>query len=560
MSEGGSPTGDPALREPAPIGTVHDARTAPLDEPPPAGPGLDAAPFPEEEPEPDVRQSIEIRGLRKRYGDTIALAGLDLVARPGEILGVAGPNGAGKSTLIKILAGEVPHDEGSILIDGEPWSPTTTTRRVAVVHQEPQLFPNLTVAENVLVGRERSRILRHGLNERERALMADLAIAEYADKRLEQVTLAVQQRTEICRALAQDARVFLFDEPNSALTEEESDDLFRRMHGLAERGRVVILVSHRLAELVKHTARVAIILDGKRSAVIAGGELTQDAIARKLTVGHADREAEDTRAGGDGRGAREDRILTLSGWSHSRGEFQGVDLEVRAGEILGLVGVEGSGARELVRSIAGFERSSGDMVVGGAAEGNGQPDRATAFVPADRQNSLFTNLSVGNNLVSRLDREITGLAGTLLRGRMTAIAARMRDRFRVKTQNLTQPIRSLSGGNQQKIAIAAAVVTRPRVLVLEEPTRGVDVGSKREIYRLLREFAHEGAHGVVIYATEVPELFEVADRVFVVSDGRLSRPLLVSDYPDVESLAAAITELEEHGRSVPAVQPVASPA
>ncbi len=198
---------------------------------------------------------VTIRGLRKRYGDTVALAGLDLDARPGEILGVAGPNGAGKSTMVKNLAGELAADEGENAVDGAPWSSSVGWQRVAVVHQEPQLFPNLTVAENIVVGRERSRWLRHGVSASEQRLLADLAIDGLADRPLETVSLAVQQRTEIARALAQDARVFLFDEPNSALTDEESDDLFRRMHALAAAGRVVILVSHRLAELVTRPSR-----------------------------------------------------------------------------------------------------------------------------------------------------------------------------------------------------------------------------------------------------------------------------------------------------------------
>jgi len=176
---------------------------------------------------------VVIRGLSKRYGDTIALEDADLVAEPGRILGLAGPNGAGKSTLVKILAGEVAADSGEITIDGQPWSPALGWQRVAVVHQEPQLFPNLSVAENIVVGRERSRWLRHGVSEAERRLLDDMAIGGVADRPLASVTLAIRQRTEIARALARDARVFLFDEPNSALTEEESDDLFRRMHALA---------------------------------------------------------------------------------------------------------------------------------------------------------------------------------------------------------------------------------------------------------------------------------------------------------------------------------------
>jgi ABC-type sugar transport system ATPase subunit len=486
-------------------------------------------------------RGVEIRGLRKHYGDTIALDGLDLRARPGEILGVAGPNGAGKSTMIKILAAETPQTAGEILVDGEPWSIDIGVHRVAVVHQEPQLFPNLTVGDNVMIGREATRWLRRDLNDREREVMRDLGILELKDTPLEFVPLAIQQRTEIARALVQDARVFLFDEPNSALTEEESNDLFRRMHALADAGRVVVLVTHRLAELVQHTDRVIVILDGKAARELKGEELTQEAIARELVVGTGGQKSEAERAA---RTADGESTVQLTGWSHVGDEFRDVHLHVRTGEVVAIVGVEGSGARELVRSIAGFEDGHGEIVIDGQAGAAGIRTR-TGFVSADRSASLFSNYTVGDNIVARLGKEISGAGGALRRSRMTRIAHDVRETFRVKASSVNVPIRSLSGGNQQKVAIAAAIVKRPKALVLEEPTRGVDIGSKEEIYRLLRHFTSEG-HAVVMYCTEVPEVFDVADRVHVVSDGRLSDPLLVFEYPDVKALAAAITRLERH--------------
>lgn len=483
---------------------------------------------------------VMIRGLSKRYGDTIALSGLDLEARPGRILGVAGPNGAGKSTMVKILAGEATPDAGDITIDGQVWTSNLGWQRVAVVHQEPQLFPNLTVEENIVVGRERSRWLRHGVNAVERRLLEDMAIDALADRPLASVTLAIQQRTEIARALAQDARVFLFDEPNSALTEEESDDLFRRMHALAGAGRVVILVSHRLAELVAHCDAVAVVRDGRVARLLEGDELSQEAIAQELVVGTTARDAELAAAAAEGGAS----LLRLHGWTHVGGEFSDVDLDLQAGRIVALVGVEGSGARELVRSMAGFEPATGRADLGGPAR---DLNRATSFVSADRQASLFSNLSIGENMVSRLGQPISGPLGLLRRGRMASLAREGIGRFRVKAGSAGMPIRSLSGGNQQKVAIAAAIILRPHILVLEEPTRGVDIGSRREIYRLLREYAGQG-NAVVIFCTEVPEVFEAADVVHVVSDGRLSPPVLVRAHDEVQDLAAEITRLERHGR------------
>jgi ABC-type sugar transport system ATPase subunit len=489
-----------------------------------------------------------IRGLRKWYGDTRALDGLDLEARPGEILGVAGPNGAGKSTLIKILAGETSADAGDIRLDGHVWDTGTDRDRVAVVHQEPQLFPNLTVAENLMVGREGTRAMVRHIDGQERSLMRDLAILEYADRPLESVPLAIQQRVEIGRALARDARVFLFDEPNSALTQEESKDLFRRMHLLADAGNVVLLVSHRIAELAEHTNRVALILDGVCTDLLEGEALTPDGIAAGLVSGQATRESTDAVAAHAAEGAGTG--LRLTGWTHAGGEFEGIDLHVKVGEIVSIVGVEGSGARELVRSIAGFERSSGDIEVA-SRSGSAAVASGTSLVSADRHTSLFENLSIGENMVSRLSHEIATGGVALRPRRMVKIAHALREQFRVKAASVHLPIRSLSGGNQQKVAIAAAIVKRPSVLVLEEPTRGVDVGSKREIYRLMREYAGVG-HAVIIYCTEIPEVFETADLAYVVSDGRLSDPLMVMNYPDVEALARAVTRLERHGATATA--------
>ena len=481
---------------------------------------------------------VELRRLRKLYGDTVALAALDLRARPGEILGIVGPNGAGKSTMVKILAGETNATAGEIVVDGKPWSAAFGMRQVAVVHQEPQLFPNLTVAENIMIGREGTSGLRRKASPNELAVMKDLALADVADRQLEDLPLASRQRTEIARALAQDARVFLFDEPNSALTADESADLFRRVHSLAEAGHVVILVSHRLAEVVAHCDRVAVILDGLCRRVIDKTDVTQELLAKELVVGRSAAVADTSHQIEGGVS------LELTGWCHSRSAFSDVSLQLCAGEIVAIMGVEGSGARELVRSIAGFEPGRGQFRLGGnqkAAASGGE----TGFVGADRAAGLFGNLGIGDNIVVRLRREITGLGGTLQRDQMKSIAQKAKDQYQIKTASLAHAVSSMSGGNQQKLAIAEAMVQRPRVLVLEEPTRGVDIGSKREIYRHLRDYASEGQM-VVMYCTEVPEVFEAADRVHVMSDGRISPPLAVADYHEVEEMAADITKLERH--------------
>jgi ABC-type sugar transport system ATPase subunit len=488
---------------------------------------------------------LEIRGLRKNYGETRALNGLDLVVPRGEVFGIAGPNGAGKSTLMRLLAGEEVPTAGGIFLDGTPWS--ARAGRVAVVHQEPQLFPNLSVVENLLVGREHTRLGRPGPSKQELAILSELEILQHGAKRLRACSLAVQQRTEIARAIARDAQLFLFDEPNSALTEEESDHLFARMRALASEGRIVIFVSHRLRELVSVAHRVAVIRDGRCTALIEGESLTQDALARELVV------EEDAGNGARTRSmtatSESGPLLRVTDWVHPRRLFRVPEFGIRPGEIVAIIGVEGSGAREFVASLAGHQPALGSLVL--AADGGRRGGRAlAAFIPASRTSSLFPNFSVAENVVSRLGPgEIAYSSRYLRKRRIFQIAEAARRRFQIRCASVRQPIRSLSGGNQQKVAIAAAMLKRPVLLVAEEPTRGVDVSSKAEIYHLLRQFADDGK-GVVMYCTEIPEVFEIADRAFVMDAGRVSHPLDISAYASVQELAGEVARLERHSRDV----------
>jgi ABC-type sugar transport system ATPase subunit len=499
---------------------------------------------------------VVIRGLHKRYGDTVALDGLDLHARPGEIVGIAGPNGAGKSTMVKILAGEVGWDEGEILVDGQPWSDDYGSNRVAVVHQEPQLFPNLTVAENIVAGYEERGWMWPKPGDAHHGLFQELGIERYRNRLVGDLGLAVQQRTEITRALARDARVMLFDEPNSALTPDESAEFFRLVRQLANAGHVVMLISHRLTELAANSDRVAIILDGRCVRVLEGESKTAENIAETLVRGLGITPAGE---GGGARGAVAAAAegLELDGVTDAAGAFASVDVRVPKGIITALSGVEGSGAREIVRACGGLRRVQGRILVNGKEIRPGRLHTRVSYVAADRAASLFSNLSVGENLVIRLDHEISrGVLG-LRPLRMRKIAEELRTNFQVKSAGIDIGIRSLSGGNQQKVAIAAAVGAKPDVLVLEEPTRGVDISSKAEIYEILRRYA-AGGGTVLLFCTEIPEVYEVADRLHVVSDGRLSEPLEVARFADMEALAKGVATLETHGAAMRAAAGAAS--
>lgn len=475
----------------------------------------------------DLARGIRIRGVRKSFGNTRALNGIDLDLRAGSITGIAGPNGAGKSTLIRILAAETTADEGTIALDGSPWVPSGD--EVAIVHQEPQLFPNLTVVQNLLVGRERARVGWPSPGRREQQLIQELELTAQRHKSLADCSLAVQQRTEIARAVGANARLFLFDEPNSALSPAESEDLFRILEQLARQGRVVVLVSHRLSELVENCQSVAIIRDGLVTSELAGSNLSAELIAEHLVAGQGKTGSSTPRGSSDVM-----PLLHLTHWTHRRGAFLDVDLPIVSGEVAAVVGVEGSGARELVRSIAGLEAARGAQM---------KPELSVEYVGPDRRDALFFNLTVAENIAARLDDSRVVQLGMLRRSGIKQVGKSWVSRFNIRAESVDQPVESLSGGNQQKVVVAAAIARNPKLLILEEPTRGVDVSSKKDIHDLLKDFA-AGGHGVLTYTTEVVEAYEAADQIYVMVAGRLVGSVRVADFADVESFAARISALE----------------
>lgn len=483
--------------------------------------------------------SLVVSDVRKRYGATRALDGLSLAIESGSIIGIAGPNGAGKSTLMRMLAGEEAADSGDITLtrDGallaEPW------RYVAVVHQEPQVWPNMTVRENLAVGRERSWFGRMEPAKDTAAILASLGIGQYADYQLADLSLAVQQRVEIARAIMCDAEVFLFDEPNSALTENESEALFATMTELTAKGKVVILITHRLNDFVRYCRRVLVLRDGQIRHEIAGDDVSEARIADELTVGLTVKRAAADVLTKDATPDRNAIALRLDYCCDRQKKFENVSFALATGKVLALSGVEGSGARELAQVIGQFRPAIGMIAMPNGAN--------VAYLAASRRQTIFHNLSVGENLAARLGyRQLNGAAGLLSPERLSAIGLGGLGRYNVKAQNHLAPITSLSGGNQQKVALGAAIESDPDILVVEEPTRGVDVASKRDIYAMVRAFARTG-RAVVLLCTEVPEIFEAADEVIVLAKGAISGRLEISAAGDLPRLADWIAEREVNG-------------
>jgi ABC-type sugar transport system ATPase subunit len=474
---------------------------------------------------------IEIEGLSKHYGSNRALEDLTLRLPRGRITGIVGHNGAGKSTLIRLLAGEDHADGGSIRFDGRPWSPERGAR-VGIVHQDPKLFGNLTAGENLLVGREGTRLKRPRAGAAEREILSRLDLVESLDQRVKTLSLAVQQRLEIARALAWDSDMFLFDEPNSALTVAESEYLFLRMRALADSGKVVILVSHRLDEVAANCDGIALLRNGRLRHEVPGG-ITAAALTEMLMdgVGAAGTGAENARpAAAEG--------LALRGWNSEHFDIDALDFP--RGDVTVLAGVEGSGARQLLASLSGAVAATGGASLSGAAGGPALAAANAIYLAGDRRSTAFGHLSVADNLLLRRRlRSLPSWLGLLRRDRLVEAALALQREHNIICRSVKDPASSLSGGNQQKMVIASALTARPRVLAVEEPTRGVDVGSRLEIHAQLRRFARAG-HVVVAFCAEETEAFELGDSVRVIDRGAVIDELRPAQFSDAEKFAVAV--------------------
>jgi len=474
-------------------------------------------------------------GVEKSYGATRALAGLSMRLRSGEIVGIAGPNGAGKSTLTRMLAGEETADRGEITLIRDGQSAGECWKHVAVVHQEPHVWPNITVGENLSVGRESRWLGKVGLPANAETVLTKLGIQQYVDYQLGDLSLAIRQRVEIARAMFSGADVFLFDEPNSALTEEESEALFATMNELADEGRIIVLITHRLNDFVRCCKRVVILRDGLIARELKDADITEANIARELTAHIAKAASNQSPArfvGAMPLGAPSS--LELNRWSDDNGAFRDIYLKLPRGGITVLSGVEGSGARELAQAIGGFRK----------LRSRGRPQVTTTYLAANRRDTVFGNMSVAENLVSRRSwQELCNPVPFLRPDRITEAAKRSIVRYGVKTGSPDHSITSLSGGNQQKVVLSAAMEQGSDILVVEEPTRGVDIGSSRDIYALLAEYAASG-RSVVLYCTEPQEIFQIASVVIVLSRGRIAGKIAMDKICSVVDLAQVLAEYE----------------
>jgi ABC-type sugar transport system ATPase subunit len=480
--------------------------------------------------------ALEVVGMAKSFGAVRALLDVSLSFQSGKVTGLLGENGAGKSTLIKLCSGELRPDCGQLFVDGQPISfrsPLEATQHgIAVVHQEPMLVGELNVADNLFLYQlgERpayARANRAANVKKARELVAALGMSDYMPDPsvpANRLSAASRQMVDIVRALSRKPKVLFLDEPNSSLTHVESERLFNVVTRLRAEGVAVILVSHRLAEVYEIADEVIVLRDG---TFIASGSLSEINQSRAVALMAGERlravareVAADHTSDADSAVALEVKGLTGEG-------FEDVSFAVHKGEIVGMSGLVGAGRTEIAEGVIGLRTvTRGVIEVAGRPARVGSPGAAQrhgiSYVAEERRTEIFHAQSVGYNLTVRILSRLGRLGW--VSARKTNIRSReLSKRFAIKASSTEAPITSLSGGNQQKVVLARALATNPQVLILDEPTRGVDVGTKAEIYAMLRDLAHVEGLAVWFISSELEEVIELADRIVVVRRGRIVR-------------------------------------
>jgi ribose transport system ATP-binding protein len=493
-----------------------------------------------------VGPRFEMRGVEKRFDATTALAGVDLAVAPGEVCGLVGENGAGKSTLMGILSGAIRADAGQMILDGQPYAPRDpmTARRagVAMIYQELSLAPDLSVADNILLGMEPARfgvLQRAAMRQVAAAALAELGRPDIAsDRRAGDLAVADQQLVEIARAIAVGCRVLVLDEPTSTLGRRDVEKLFALVARLKANGHSIVYISHFIEEVRAVCDRIVVLRDGRVAgggpATLAPAEIVRLMVGRDVT----DLFPRTPRQIGDA-------ILQVDGLEPGDATFA-----LRRGEILGIAGLVGAGRTELLRAIFALDPvRSGRVRIGAYAGGSSPRQRwrqGAGMVSEDRKDEgVALGLDVADN-VTLTKLEAMGPASLVMPRQQRSVAARWVSDLAIKCESLSQPVGELSGGNQQKVAIARLLHHDVDVLLLDEPTRGIDVASKAQIYRIIdalvasTQAAGRAPKGILLVSSYLPELLGLCDRIAVMRRGHLGEPRPVSEW-DEHSLMLAAT-------------------
>ncbi len=468
---------------------------------------------------------LQVSGVSKAFGGVHALSGMSLSAHRGEILALMGENGSGKSTLVNILSGRLQPDGGEVRLDGEvvtiPSPHDAHGHGVGLVSQELQLVPSLSIAENLFLGQwpgSNGRVGWRTMEQQAREFLRRLRLNVDPRRRLETLSLGGRQVVEIARALARDPTLLLLDEPTSALTTEQVEVLFAILREMRDAGRCIIFVSHRLQEVFSLADRVVVMRDGRHVGSAPVAETTEVEVVRQM-VGRPLQNfyyKAEVPIGAP--------VLEVSGLT--RGFLQDISLTIRAGEIVGLAGLSGSGRSALARTLFGLrERYAGQIRVEGKLVNPRSPADAMrariALVPEDRKGlGLSLTATVRENIMLA-DLRHRSLVSWLSDRRERQTAERYVRDLAIRTPSIDAPVRTLSGGNQQKVVLAKWLLTDPRVIILDEPTNGIDVGAKAEIYHLIGRLAEEG-RAILLISSELPELLALSDRVLTMYRGKIT--------------------------------------
>ena len=474
---------------------------------------------------------LEVHGVRKAFPGVVALDDVRFRLRPGTVHALMGENGAGKSTLMKIISGVYTPDQGELRLKGQPLrlhGPLDALNNgIAMIHQELNLMPYMTVAENIWIGREprnRFGFIDHAeLRRRTEALFRRLEVDVDPEIEVRKLSIASRQMVEIAKAISYDSDVLIMDEPTSVLTEHEVDHLFRIIRGLKAQGKGIVYITHKMNELFDIADEVSVFRDGRYIGTHLSSEVTRDEIIRMM-VGREITQMFPKETVPIGEVVLSVRDLAVDGI------FRGVSFDIRAGEIIGLAGLMGSGRSNVAEALFGVvPATGGSIAINGELVTIHSPATAMkhgmAFLTEDRKETgCFLILDVLANMDAAVLNRDYVRAGFVSGGSLASACQEMCSALRVKTPGLDERIENLSGGNQQKVLIGRWLLTKPKILILDEPTRGIDVGAKAEIHRLVCKLAGQGV-AVLMISSELPEVLGMADRIVVMHEGRMTGEL-----------------------------------
>ena len=488
---------------------------------------------------------LEMKGITKRFPGVLALDDVSLTVCPGEVLALVGENGAGKSTLMKILSGVHKKDAGSILIEGSAIEITGPLHArqlgISIIYQELNVLNNMDIAENIFVGREKRKkgfVDKKLQHEEARVLLDRVGLNVDTHTRTGKLSTAQKQMVEVAKALSTNARMIIMDEPTSSLTDKETEMLFGIIQKLRSDGVAIVFISHRMNEIFRIADRIAVMRDGRMIQVVRADEATEESIIAAMVGRDVDNLF--AKLPSDvGEAALEVRGLSTKDF------LKDISFHVNAGEIVGFAGLVGAGRSEVMRAVFGIDpRESGEILIKGRpVEIRSTVDALRAgmgFVPEDRkEQGLILKMSVQHNTsIAALPSVANGWF--LDKKRERELTAEYVDKLKVKTPSQEQRVMNLSGGNQQKVVIAKWMATNPTVLILDEPTRGIDVGAKKEIHLLMSELVRQGV-AIIMISSELPEILGMSDRIYVMHDGRIKGEIAREDATQESVMKMAIS-------------------